>query len=265
MQKKLFLYFGIVFAIGMLISTLLSFSVIKKEADTTTREHMITEVKLIAEAVRYSGGITGGGVPNGLSAGIENATKSRITLISMDGVVLYDSEVDYKTMGNHGDRPEFLEAIKGGLGVSTRYSKTIGTDFLYVAKKTMTNDGREYVIRLSMPLQGIKDIITKTERELEWAFFIGLIISLLMGYSVAVFLSRPLRKITESAKEITEGNFGGRLYYKGHDEIRNLTSAFNEMTSKLGSTMTELKQKNANMESILDNVCLLYTSDAADE
>ncbi len=59
----------------------------------------------------------------------------RITLIAPDGDVLYDSNVDKSKLENHADREEFLEALKGEIGESSRHSESIGVDSYYFAKQ----------------------------------------------------------------------------------------------------------------------------------
>src|SRR5271157_5921052 len=61
----------------------------------------------------------------------------RITLVDFNGSVLADSEhPDISTMDNHRYRVEILEAFKTGTGESIRYSNTLHTDMLYLAKKS---------------------------------------------------------------------------------------------------------------------------------
>ena len=51
-------------------------------------------------------------------------TKNRVTLISADGTVLYDSASDSSKLSNHADRPEVVSALKNGEGSSSRFSET---------------------------------------------------------------------------------------------------------------------------------------------
>ena len=69
----------------------------------------------------------------------------RFTLISKNGLVLYDNEADASKMDNHANRPEVEEAAKSGESETIRYSATLGTDTVYVARQL--SDGR--IIRLS--------------------------------------------------------------------------------------------------------------------
>lgn len=59
--------------------------------------------------------------------------KIRITIISPDGIVEYDSIIDKRYMGNHLDRPEVIKAIEDGEGIDTRHSATVDKITLYYA------------------------------------------------------------------------------------------------------------------------------------
>src|SRR5271165_6899986 len=58
---------------------------------------------------------------------------ARATLIATDGTVLADSDVNPAQMENHADRPEVIEALHGGVGLSTRSSHSLGIPFMYTA------------------------------------------------------------------------------------------------------------------------------------
>ena len=70
----------------------------------------------------------------------------RVTIISSDGNVLYDSGADEGQMENHGDRTEVEEAFEYGVGETLRHSDTLGYDTYYYALLLDTGD----VLRLSM-------------------------------------------------------------------------------------------------------------------
>ena len=62
---------------------------------------------------------------------VKIATPLRITLVDTDGAVLYDSEADEASMGNHKNREEIKEALKYGEGNTIRHSETIGDNTIY--------------------------------------------------------------------------------------------------------------------------------------
>mgnify|MGYP004505316905 FL=1 len=59
----------------------------------------------------------------------------RVTLISLSGKVMYDSELkDYSHVTNHASRPEIVSALRNGAGSTVeRNSKTLKGDFFYSA------------------------------------------------------------------------------------------------------------------------------------
>ena len=79
-------------------------------------------------------------------------SNKRITLISEDGTVIYDSQADPdKITENHNDRPEVIEARKSGHGQASRDSATLGKTAYYSAVLLDNNN----VLRVSEQTDGI--------------------------------------------------------------------------------------------------------------
>lgn len=72
----------------------------------------------------------------------------RVTLIDLDGDVLYDSyEPDFAQLENHLDRPEVQKALKNGNGFDVRRtSETTGLPYFYSATRY-----KDYIIRSALP------------------------------------------------------------------------------------------------------------------
>ena len=81
-----------------------------------------------ADLVSVGYGLTGD--PQQLSAFVSGDL--RITLISDDGNVIFDSATD-QTMENHLSRPEILQAMQSGVGKDIRDSQTMGYETYYYA------------------------------------------------------------------------------------------------------------------------------------
>lgn len=58
---------------------------------------------------------------------------TRITVINLNGDVVFDNIADITTLDNHSNRPEVKKALKYGQGTSSRISKSINTDTFYYA------------------------------------------------------------------------------------------------------------------------------------
>jgi two-component system phosphate regulon sensor histidine kinase PhoR len=64
---------------------------------------------------------------------VGNSVPYRITLISRNGRVIFDTDTDSAEMGDHLDRPEFQAAFITGAGSARRHSATFGHDYIYAA------------------------------------------------------------------------------------------------------------------------------------
>lgn len=70
----------------------------------------------------------------------------RLTWVSKDGSVLYDTQADGQALENHAERKEIHDALVSGEGKSTRYSATMLEKTVYNAKRL--SDGT--VLRISV-------------------------------------------------------------------------------------------------------------------
>lgn len=82
------------------------------------------------------------------------ADNIRITVVDIDGDVVYDSNADVEEMKNHKNRPEIEDAIKYGTGKDIRLSETFDTSTFYYA--VLAED--EYVIRVSKEADSILSV-----------------------------------------------------------------------------------------------------------
>ena len=76
---------------------------------------------------------------------------TRITLVSEDGDVLYDTDENGGDMENHASRQEVAEAFRTGQGEDVRMSDTLGEEFYYYA--LLLDDG--CVLRVAKTMDGL--------------------------------------------------------------------------------------------------------------
>ena len=109
-----------------------------RQTVTTVEEEIHREADYISKAVQISG-------TEYLNQMDEVRANTRITWISAEGPVLYDSTEDEHTFENHKNRPEVKKAFAKGEGEDIRKSDTIGEEMCYYAEKM--SDGT--VLRVS--------------------------------------------------------------------------------------------------------------------
>ena len=117
------------------------------------REMLSRECAAVATAVDDEGGTAG-------EVELLSSTdfgEERVTLVSPDGTVLYDSRVDAASLENHASRPEIADAYRTGEGESDRDSDTLGYVSLYHAKRLPSGN----VVRLGLERSSVGRILSQ--------------------------------------------------------------------------------------------------------
>ena len=113
----------------------------------------------------------------------------RISIISLDGTVIYDNMLLVDSLDNHSLRPEVADALRKGKGHNTeRLSASDGREYFYSATR-----GKEFVVRTAIPQSDALKELLKTD----WTF-LGTMISMSLVMSIlAYFATRRLGKNIE--------------------------------------------------------------------
>ncbi|NTU91916.1 MAG: cell wall metabolism sensor histidine kinase WalK [Chlorobiaceae bacterium] len=166
---------------------------------------------------------------------VGSALDVRVTIIDLNGIVIGDSYVDagkLPFLQNHAGRPEITAAIAGGYGESIRYSETAREEMLYMAMPVGVPT-RWGVVRFAKPLHDIRMLEDEVRKGIEGGLFWALLLGLTAGIFSAVYLSRPLERIADSADRFLHGESGIRMPVRRRDEIGRLSLAFNYMADEI--------------------------------
>jgi len=180
--------------------------------------------------------------------------QTRITVIATDGTVLADSEQNIQSMENHSHRPEVVEALQGKTGKSIRFSSTVNKDMLYVAIP-LEKDGKiAGVIRTSLFLGDIDNLLTKLNYHVA-GISLGIVcIALLAAFLISNSVVRPIKHLTLAARKVASGDFSARVFLKTKDELRGLADSFNRMNEEMETMFSELGQQKEELKSIIDSL-----------
>ena len=192
---------------------------------------MRDELNLAAAAVDMSG--------SGYLESIKT-DRFRLSLISADGKVIYDTREDADTLANHADREEIKEALEMGKGYSTRYSSTLLQKTTYIAKKLA--DGS--VLRISSSRETIGVLVFEAMQPILIVIVAALIIS-------AVIAARLSKKIVEPLNSL---DLEHPLENKTYDEIAPLLSRINRQHEQIKEQIKALQKKTDEFTQITDNM-----------
>ncbi|MDD5063736.1 MAG: ATP-binding protein [Phycisphaerae bacterium] len=165
----------------------------------------------------------------------------RITVIDKQGKVLADSERDARSMENHGDRTEFVQAVKKGVGESTRFSQTLNYPMKYVAVRV--SDGEEVVgvVRIAVPESEVQLEMHEPYKTVMLGTAAAICIAAIIAYVMSCGISRPIRQMRRVAGAVAKGQFDNKAIVKSNDELGELAQSLNAMSDELKLKIERLK------------------------
>ena len=177
------------------------------------------------------------------------AAGARITIIDSNGKVLADTEADPGQMENHGSRPEFAAALHGQPGSSTRLSKTVNVELLYVAVPIPGG-----AVRMAYPLSAIQEANRKITMDLLEASAVAVILALLLAFAATQSIGRRLLRITDFAERIAAGDLSARIQEGATDEIAHVASALDKTARKLEEGFSAVETSRQTLEALLNSM-----------
>ena len=178
-----------------------------------------------------------------------DAVDARVTIIDSSGRVLADTRAHPNEMENHATRPEFVAALHGQSGSSTRTSHTVGIPFLYVAAPVAGG-----AVRLAYPLDSIQKMTRSVRLHLLAASGISLALATLLAALISQLIARRLRRIVVFANHISAGDLSARLDETATDEIAQVAAALDQTARKLEASFAELETSHRQLEAVLNSM-----------
>ena len=184
-------------------------------------------------------------------------TQSRVTLITSDGQVRGDSDVeprDLDRLENHRDRPEVRDALEGRVGHDLRTSVSVSAPLLYVAVPVVSEGSVVGVLRTALPLAAVTSSYAALHRVMLAGAIVALAVALGIGLFVARRVTRPVVQMHAIARRMSEGQFDARAPVRSVDEIGALGRALNVMLARLREKIGDLEHERARSTAILDGM-----------
>ncbi|MBQ6892891.1 MAG: PAS domain-containing sensor histidine kinase [Clostridia bacterium] len=231
MTSKIFRAIFLVATLVLVASLVLIMGVLYGYFSDARLDQLADETRIAAQGVEKNGvGFFDGFVSN----------DARITLIDINGEVLYDSEGEISEMENHADREEFTEAIENGEGDATRLSSTLMTTQMYYAKRLSNGKvirlSTEHITFLTMTLSMMQPII---------------IIMFAMMIGALLLAMRLSKKIVEPFNSV---NLDEPLKNEGYDEIAPLLHKIDVQQRKIRSQKAELSMRKKEFAAVTDKM-----------
>ncbi len=166
----------------------------------------------------------------------------RITLISADGDVIYDTNADKDSMDSHSTRPEFEDALKNGEGTAVRHSDTIHRDVYYYAK--LLENGQ--VLRIARESSNIFAVFFSA---LPFLLLLAAAI-LLLCFFLAGFLTRrivaPIDAMAADMEAIEENTV--------YEELIPFSRTIHSQNGLIRKQLEDLRQEQEKVQALTSNM-----------
>ena len=220
------------------------------------RSDMFVRLALVARAAAGRGDLDPAAW-DALADDLAPRAHGRVTFIDAGGTVIGDSEValaDLAHVENHRDRPEVAAALAGGAESSMRYSATIHKRLMYGAVPMTLPGGGHGVARIALPIDEVTAAVDAVRHIMWGGLLVALMVALVASTTVAQFLSRALRAMTDAARRLAAGDLGVRVRPTGTDEVAELGRALDGMATNLAATLTALRSERDLLGVILQSM-----------
>lgn len=185
---------------------------------------------------------------------LKDKINARITVINREGTVLADTERDPAAMESHKLRPEVIDALSGGVGKSRRFSVTLEEEMLYVALPVEKDTGTLGLVRMSIPLKQVNNLLDALQIRIIIAIAIITLLAVTIAFLLSRNLAKPVRALVGAAKNLAKGDFATRVYLPAEGELKSLAENFNEMAARMEGLFGNLSQRNEELDTIISSI-----------
>ncbi len=173
----------------------------------------------------------------------------RVTVIDENGTVIAESDADKTTMENHLGRVEVMHAMTEPYGTAVRYSKTVKTDFIYVAHKIITPE-RTFYVRLAMSLDSVMKHFYVLWIQLVGAFGVLVIIALMIAYNISKKARYDILQITHFLDQVSAKNYRAVLKPEYFREFLQISIMLKNLVKKLHNRDKQKRKHTAKLRLI---------------
>lgn len=185
-----------------------------------------------------------------LAGRLSSVVNARVTIIDPSGEVVGDSAYPGETdpaVANQGEAPEVVAARAGGVGRATRATEAGGAELQFVAVPAA--DG--LVLRLGVPLSEIQSTLAAMRRRLLFASVLASVAAVALAFLAARVIARPLRRMTESATRIAQGDYDIAVGSASPDDFGILSRSLASLAAQLKARIGDLTAQRDRLSAIL--------------
>lgn len=169
----------------------------------------------------------------------QERTGGRVVIVDDQGQVVADSDPFRPGERSFASRPEIATALSGRVATGTRRSETLDENLLYVAVPVASGGEVHGAVRITYPTSTVDERVLRNWARLGLVAAVTLAAATVVGIVFARSVTRPLRRLQETATRLGHGDLEARTPVdEGPPEVRSLSVAFNDTANRLEQLVT---------------------------
>ncbi len=179
----------------------------------------------------------------------KDVTGLRFTFIDKNGLVLAESDMQKEEMDNHLLREEVQGTLEERFSSSVRYSDSVNSDFLYVAKESSYRQKPIY-IRLAISLSQVMSDFYSLWSRLIFVFLFIIAIAFYFTKAMSNRILYDIKQITSYLDEVSNKNYKAILKTKYFFEFLQISLILKNLVKKLSNRDKKKRKYTAKLRLI---------------
>jgi two-component system phosphate regulon sensor histidine kinase PhoR len=247
--RRIFLLYAAVMLLAAFFTEFYITDAVRENYRDELRKNLAVQISLVADRIDFTKTEI-----DEYCRQLKDKTGSRVTIIRSDGTVIGDSNTDSAQMENHAHRPEIEQSQLYDTGSATRYSHTLGYDFLYVAKRVTKNGDTEGFVRFAIPLQKVDRAVDALRMKIIIIVILALLATGIFSVSQIDHLRRLLHQIADFSRSLARGEIDKRLFLKNAGQFTEISENLTTMSEKLQEVIGRNEEERKRLNEILKSV-----------
>ncbi len=236
--RKFLLTYALIGAIGLIFISMIGSSLIKSDLTRQTGNSLYKEAVTIASLQAknyYSSQATLSETYDSLST-LASYQSSQIWMIDPEGTVLLDTSRELEQTGQ--EQIESFDPVSFGSKNYTvgMFFHSFHTQYISVLAPITVNMSTRGYIAIHIPISTVDDRSSELLRSFYLIFLIIFSVSFAVMLFVQLTIYRPVKQITQGAKEYASGNLPYNIPVKSDDELGYLAATLNYMSDELAKS-----------------------------
>jgi signal transduction histidine kinase len=274
--RKLIIYFSaalLIFAvvIGSIFMSLFKNNTIEIHKNDIERRalNIATTISELLESSSKFSGIQGGGMGMGGMMNMQGSIGSylrNVDDIAMADVWIVDENLNLLTIGpmaqmnyTYSDMPEdadvvVKEVFNGSTTFSEGFSDMLDAPTLTLGTPIVSNNEIIGALLIHSPVEGMNGAIFEGFKMLVISIAIALILSIVISVFLAMYFTKPLKKMKSTALVLAEGDYTAKTGIVQDDEIGELAATIDILSERLDKASHESEILHKQRQDFITNI-----------